>query len=73
MKPTFEEVVVVLQSARLRNYMTVASIVVPVYDYMFTLDSELLLIWSSRWNLVKALFLLIRYMPFIDMVFSIYY
>ncbi|KIK01120.1 hypothetical protein K443DRAFT_678706 [Laccaria amethystina LaAM-08-1] len=73
MKPTFEEVVVVLQSARLRNYMTVASIVVLVYDYMLTLNSELLLVWSSRWNPVKALFLLVRYMPFIDMVFSISY
>ena len=39
---------------------------------MLTLDSELLLIWASRWNLVKALFLLVRYMPFIDMALLIF-
>jgi len=72
MELIFEEVVVILQSSRLSNYMTVASIMLLVYDYMLTLDSELLLIWSSRWNLVKALFLLVRYMPFIDMVLLIF-
>lgn len=72
MKLTFEEVVLILQSTCLSNYMT-ASIVLLVYDYMLTLDSELLLIWASRWNLVKALFLLVRYMPFIDMALLTFY
>lgn len=73
MKLTFEEVVLILQSTCLSNYMTVASIVLLVYDYMLTLDSELLLIWASRWNLVKSLFLLVRYMPFIDMALLTFY
>ena len=39
---------------------------------MWILDSELLLIWASRWNLVKALFLLVRCTPFIDMILIIF-
>jgi len=37
-----------------------------VYDYLLTLHLEIKLIWFSRWNYTKILFLVFRYMPFIQ-------
>ncbi|PFH46792.1 hypothetical protein AMATHDRAFT_153814, partial [Amanita thiersii Skay4041] len=37
------------------------------FDYLLTLDLELRFIWHSRWSIIKVLFLLARYSPFIDM------
>lgn len=43
-------------------------IIIQAYDYGITFDSELSLIWAAPWSLVKALFLLTRYLPFVEMV-----
>jgi hypothetical protein len=34
---------------------------------LLTLPQEVSLIWSARWNLIKVLFLLTRYLPFVDL------
>ncbi|XP_006460424.1 hypothetical protein AGABI2DRAFT_68163, partial [Agaricus bisporus var. bisporus H97] len=38
------------------------------FDYILTVHHEIEYIWESKWNLVKILFLLTRYLPFIDCV-----
>ncbi|KAF9558715.1 hypothetical protein CPC08DRAFT_810078 [Agrocybe pediades] len=37
-----------------------------VYDYIITLGMEIELVWSTRWNVVKTLFIVQRYIPFLD-------
>ncbi|PPR01741.1 hypothetical protein CVT24_001561 [Panaeolus cyanescens] len=42
-----------------------------VYDWALTLDLEIAMVWKSNWNLMKVLFLIQRYLPFIDTVFLV--
>ncbi len=37
-----------------------------VFDWFLTLDLEVSLVWSSPWSGMKVLFLLTRYLPFVD-------
>ncbi|EEB92503.1 hypothetical protein MPER_08975 [Moniliophthora perniciosa FA553] len=50
------------------NNETAAVATLVIYDYIITLPDEIDLIWSARWNLTKVLYLLQRYMPFVDTV-----
>ena len=47
---------------------SVASSVLFVYDYFITLGMEIDLIWFSPWTPTKAIYLIQRYLPFIDTV-----
>ena len=40
-----------------------------VYDYLLTLEMEIELVWKSKWNWIKFVYLFQRYLPFIDTVF----
>ncbi|EJD00772.1 uncharacterized protein FOMMEDRAFT_29602 [Fomitiporia mediterranea MF3/22] len=40
-----------------------------VYDWLVSLSDEYDLIWCTKWNLGKALYLLTRYLAFVDMSF----
>ncbi|TFL06115.1 hypothetical protein BDV98DRAFT_652765 [Pterulicium gracile] len=51
----------------------VASLALLVFDYFLTLDLEVALIWPSGWSLVKVIFLINRYMPFIDVPLALYH
>ncbi|EKM82158.1 hypothetical protein AGABI1DRAFT_126501 [Agaricus bisporus var. burnettii JB137-S8] len=53
---------------RFNNYCNVASLTLLSFDYILTVHHEIEYIWESKWNLVKILFLLTRYLPFIDCV-----
>ncbi|PFH48724.1 hypothetical protein AMATHDRAFT_49278 [Amanita thiersii Skay4041] len=55
------------------NYIEVAGTAVLYYDYLLTFDSEVALIWKSPWSLVKVLFLIMRYAPFVDVTSKVYY
>ncbi|PPQ74693.1 hypothetical protein CVT26_007603 [Gymnopilus dilepis] len=44
----------------------VAAAALYVWDYCLTFGMEVDLVWSSRWNIIKVLFLVQRYLPFID-------
>ncbi|KAF8890383.1 hypothetical protein BD779DRAFT_266999 [Infundibulicybe gibba] len=37
-----------------------------VYDYILNFNQELVLVWNSPWKVTKILFILTRYLPFID-------
>ncbi|KDR75688.1 hypothetical protein GALMADRAFT_226328 [Galerina marginata CBS 339.88] len=36
------------------------------YDYFLTLGMEIELVWTTKWNIIKVLFLVQRYLPLID-------
>lgn len=55
------------------TYADVAACAMIVYDYMLTFRMEVDLVWKSKWNVVKILFLFQRYMPFADVCYlSVY-
>ncbi|KAF8978497.1 hypothetical protein BDQ17DRAFT_1265594, partial [Cyathus striatus] len=37
-----------------------------VFDTLLTLDIEVTFIWSTPWNVIKVLYLVTRYLAFID-------
>lgn len=43
-----------------------------IYDYVLTLPSEIILVWSGPWGPGKALFLLTRYMTWPEVVLAVY-
>lgn len=36
------------------------------FDWLLTLEMEISLVWTSKWNVTKVLYFLTRYLPFID-------
>jgi len=52
---------------------TVAAATIFIWDYILTFGMEVELVWKSKWNLMKGLYILQRYLPFIDTVWRILY
>ncbi|KAA1476605.1 hypothetical protein DENSPDRAFT_874728 [Dentipellis sp. KUC8613] len=46
--------------------------VVSFYDFVLNLSDEVDLVWRSRWNTVKILYLLNRYFAFVNIVIGVY-
>lgn len=44
----------------------VAGVAMFLYDYFLTIGMEVDLVWSSKWGFMKVLYLLQRYLPFVD-------
>ena len=42
------------------------------YDLILTLRLEISLVWFSRWNYTKILYLLVRYIPFVATAIALY-
>jgi hypothetical protein len=42
--------------------------VVYIWDYILTFEMEVDHVWKSKWNFMKGLYLLQRYLPFIDIM-----
>ncbi|TFK33946.1 hypothetical protein BDQ12DRAFT_657458 [Crucibulum laeve] len=55
-----------LQHVQFQNYLDMASIAILVYDYWITFSLEVEYIWPSSWSIAKGLFLITRYLPFVD-------
>lgn len=51
---------------RLVTYFDVAGVAMFLYDYFLTIGMEVDLVWSSKWGFMKVLYLLQRYLPFVD-------
>ncbi|EIW83466.1 hypothetical protein CONPUDRAFT_164407, partial [Coniophora puteana RWD-64-598 SS2] len=45
-------------------YANIAGFALLVYDYYLTIDQEVDLVWTRRWDLVQVVFMLARYLPF---------
>ncbi|KAF9060524.1 hypothetical protein BDP27DRAFT_417740 [Rhodocollybia butyracea] len=52
-------------------YTQVAMLTLLTYDYILSLGQEVAYIWVSNWGLVKVLYFLLRYSPFIDTILAI--
>ncbi|KAJ8094624.1 hypothetical protein PM082_010630 [Marasmius tenuissimus] len=55
------------------RFSAVAVASVFIYDYFLTLPDEVKHIWPSEWSTTKILYILQRYMPFIDTVILVLY
>ncbi|KAF9033066.1 hypothetical protein BDZ89DRAFT_1131133 [Hymenopellis radicata] len=44
-----------------------------LFDYFLTLSEEVELIWHARWNITKILYLLTRYLPFVDIAVAMWF
>jgi len=49
-------------------FAAVASCALFIWDYIITFGMEVDLVWRSKWGFVKGLYLVQRYLPFIDTV-----
>jgi len=47
-------------------HTTVASCTMFIWDYILTFGMEVDLVWKSKWNFMKWLYIFQRYLPFID-------
>lgn len=47
------------------NYANVAIACVLVYDYLITISSEVTYLFHGRWCMIKFLYLICRYLPFV--------
>ncbi|EMD38015.1 hypothetical protein CERSUDRAFT_82218 [Gelatoporia subvermispora B] len=54
------------------KYANVAALTITAYDCMITMDDEISLVWPSRWNYTKILYLFNRYSPFIDTALAVH-
>ena len=44
-----------------------------IWDYVLTFRMEVDLVWQTKWNFMKGLYLFQRYLPLIDTVGLIFY
>ena len=47
-------------------FAPVAAATLFIWDYLLTFKMEVDLVWKSKWNFMKGLYLFQRYSPFID-------
>ncbi|TFY65693.1 hypothetical protein EVG20_g5392 [Dentipellis fragilis] len=66
------QLAIALERNMIVTRITLSANALMVFDYFLTLPDEIELVWRSRWNIVKVLFLLNRYTAFWDMGISIY-
>ncbi|EFI28298.1 hypothetical protein CC1G_13827 [Coprinopsis cinerea okayama7 len=69
----YQRLVAQVVSSRYTNYCNVASLTVLILEYMQTFDLERSLIWPIKWNHVKLIYVINRYLPFPVVVALVYY
>ncbi|KAF8887424.1 hypothetical protein CPB85DRAFT_1441729 [Mucidula mucida] len=62
-----------LEHMQIVTYFDVASTALLVHEYILTFEQEVTLIWPSAWNITKILYLLTRYLPFVDAVLVLWH
>ncbi|TFK33421.1 hypothetical protein BDQ12DRAFT_691078 [Crucibulum laeve] len=73
MHPPSENILTLFQHTQIFRYLNVASIGILIYDWSLTFDLEVSLVWTARWNFIKVLFLMTRYLPFLDSIVIFYH
>ena len=51
---------------------TVMASTIYFWDYILMFSMEVDLVWKSKWNFMKGLYLFQRYLPFIDITIDLY-
>ncbi|KIM36934.1 hypothetical protein M413DRAFT_31328 [Hebeloma cylindrosporum] len=62
-----------LRALRLVANLSVVSCAMFTWDYIITFGMEVDLVWKSNWSLMKVLYLIQRYLPFIDTAWLMVY
>jgi len=62
-----------IETRILSNYFNVAPAALFLYDYFLTLDQEISLVWRRPRSIHNILFVLTRYLPFIDTITFVIY
>ncbi|KAF8166951.1 hypothetical protein BJ912DRAFT_913505 [Pholiota molesta] len=62
-----------MRALRTVTYFDVAACTFFVWDYILTLPLELDLVWRARWNPMKVVYIVQRYLPFVDTVGLVFY
>ncbi|KAF8200405.1 hypothetical protein BJ912DRAFT_1127411 [Pholiota molesta] len=62
-----------VRALRTVTYFDVAACTFFIWDYILTLPLELDLVWRARWNPMKVLYIVQRYLPFVDTVGLVFY
>ncbi|KAJ3489404.1 hypothetical protein NLJ89_g11532 [Agrocybe chaxingu] len=57
-----------LRDAQVLEMVDVAAITMFVWDYLITFGMEVEYMWCGKWNFITAVYLVQRYLPFIDTV-----
>ncbi|KAF8998365.1 hypothetical protein BDQ17DRAFT_814328 [Cyathus striatus] len=52
------------------SYAHVAAITLWVFEHLIITDLEVTYIWKSRWNVIKVLYIFVRYCTYIDVVLN---
>ncbi|KAJ3481662.1 hypothetical protein NLI96_g7507 [Meripilus lineatus] len=55
------------------TYADVGAVTIFVWDYLLTIHLEVDYMWSSKWSLVKILFILTRYLPIVDLTIMLFF
>ncbi|KAF9444108.1 hypothetical protein P691DRAFT_778485 [Macrolepiota fuliginosa MF-IS2] len=53
------------------RFTTLSAVTVLVLDLFLTFSMEVVCVWKAPWNAIKLLYLVIRYMPFIDVTTAV--
>ncbi|KAG1810803.1 hypothetical protein EV424DRAFT_1349822 [Suillus variegatus] len=51
---------------------TVASVTVLLFDFIITFDSEVRWTWGRGWGIIRIIFIVSRYLPFVSLVMTVY-
>ncbi|KAJ8093112.1 hypothetical protein PM082_020597 [Marasmius tenuissimus] len=68
-----EDIIALLGHRELVKIFNVSSAFLFIYDFLLTLDLEVWYIWQARWTFVKVLYIVQRYLPFLDSVGLVLY
>ncbi|KAF8981005.1 hypothetical protein BDQ17DRAFT_901305 [Cyathus striatus] len=60
-----------LEHMQIINIVAAATLTLIVYEYLMTFDLEVYFIWKRNRNILKILFMITRYLPFIAAAFSL--
>ncbi|KAG1752970.1 hypothetical protein EDB19DRAFT_1670869 [Suillus lakei] len=55
------------------KYFKMAGLAVLVFDYCIKLEAEIDLTWGRKWGFIRILFVVARYMPFVDVLVDLIY
>ncbi|KAJ3573079.1 hypothetical protein NP233_g2667 [Leucocoprinus birnbaumii] len=67
-----DEIALFIVRDRQINSASLPGIVIALFDWLLNLDLELRFVWKQRWNMMKVLYLVNRYIPFFNLPILLY-
>jgi len=65
-------IVTSLEHIRIYKYLQVSSVALLLFDYNVTFEREVELIWRRKWTYVTLIFIITRYLPFVDSALTLF-